>query len=103
MKMRRRTRTTRLILRSLLWLLLGLAIPARAQTAPPAEETKAAQTGSEITVTGEEGATLIIDGKPVGQLPLSHSLTLPAGPHQFLLEVRNHRYRSDVLNLPEGR
>ena len=56
-----------------------------------------------MTVNGEAGALLFVDGKTSGRLPLSAPLLLSAGAHRFRIDVRGSRYESDVLMIPSGR
>lgn len=56
-----------------------------------------------MTVNGEAGALLFVDGKASGRLPLSAPLSLSAGAHRFRIDVRGSRYESDVLMIPSGR
>lgn len=77
--------------------LVGCATVGRADPLPPAGAD------SEMTVNGEAGALLFVDGKASGRLPLAAPLSLPAGAHRFRIDVRGSRYESDVLMIPSGR
>jgi hypothetical protein len=56
--------------------------------------------GSEVSVQGEAGALLSVDGHLHGALPLSTSLLLPAGSHQLVLEKGKRRVETVVQILP---
>lgn len=56
-----------------------------------------------VTVTAEQGALLLVDGRIAGLLPLSGPLLLGAGPHRFRLELGSRSYESDALDVPAGR
>lgn len=56
--------------------------------------------GSEVSVQGEAGALLSVDGHVHGALPLSTSLLLPAGSHQLVLEKGKRRVETVVQILP---
>lgn len=83
------------------WMLLAViglhATAGWAQSAPPAAP------GSEVTVNGESGAQLFLDGKAIGRLPLASPLWVAAGAHRFRLDAKGKRYESDVLLIPNGR
>jgi hypothetical protein len=70
---------------------------------PAALRAESGKPLTELTVMGDAGAMLSIDGQPMGLLPLPRPLSLPAGLHRFLLTKKGRRYESDVLTLPEGR
>jgi hypothetical protein len=75
----------------LLCALLGTA------TAQPAIDT------AEVAVRGPDGATLFVDGKQLGVLPLSDTVILAAGAHRFQLQVAARKLESDALQLPPNR
>lgn len=56
--------------------------------------------GSEVSVQGEGGALLSVDGRVHGALPLATSLLLPAGSHQLVLEKGKRRVETVVQILP---
>lgn len=56
-----------------------------------------------VTVTADQGALLVVDGRIAGLLPLSGPLLLGAGPHRFRLEIGSRSYESDALDVPAGR
>lgn len=53
-------------------------------SAPPAASQPVGQ-GS-VMVFGERGGRLLLDGQPVGELPLSRPLKVPAGAHRLALD-----------------
>jgi hypothetical protein len=71
---------------ALLLLQLG-AGTAFAQQAPPTEE---------LMVLGESGARLLLDGQPVGQLPLQSPLLVAPGSHQLTLDSRQRKMQATV-------
>ena len=54
------------------------------------------ETGCEVTVQGDAGALLSVDGRLTGILPLASSLRLTAGVHQLLLEKGRRRVETQV-------
>lgn len=56
--------------------------------------------GSEVSVQGEPGALLLVDGRLAGALPLATPLLLPAGSHQLALEKSKRRVETVVQILP---
>lgn len=58
---------------------------------------------SEVAVSGESGARLLIDDRVIGMLPLPGAVLLPAGAHRFALEKAGKRTETDSLTLPERR
>lgn len=75
-------------------LLVLIGVSAAAQPAPGV---------TELTVSGPPGARLLVDGQPLGVLPLADSVSLPAGGHRFLIERGSRRAESDLLLLPPNR
>lgn len=58
------------------------------------------EAGCEVTVQGENGALLSIDGRIAGTLPLSLPLMLPAGVHNLVLEKSKRRVQTQVNLIP---
>jgi hypothetical protein len=58
---------------------------------------------AEVAVSGAEGATLLVDGKQIGVLPLVDTMILSAGPHRFQLLRGGQKAESDALMLPAHR
>jgi hypothetical protein len=64
-------------------------------TAPPAD--------CEVSVQGDAGALLLVDGRVSGSLPLEQPLALPSGRHQLRLESGRHKVESQLQLLPRRR
>ena len=58
------------------------------------------EVGCEVTVQGDGGALLSVDGRLAGLLPLATPLRLTAGAHQLLLEKGRRRVETQVTLAP---
>jgi hypothetical protein len=54
-----------------------------------------------VAVAGDRGATLVVDGRAVGRLPLA-PLETPAGTHQLALTLRGHTPWEGDVDVPRG-
>lgn len=57
----------------------------------------------EVTVSGDAGAVLSVDGRLAGVLPLDLPILLPAGAHQFVLEKNRRKAETQVTLIARRR
>ncbi len=55
-----------------------------------------------LDVTGPMGASVIVDGRMMGYLPLSHTLALPAGEYEIQSELPGYLPFKTQVTLPEN-